>query len=93
MKSDTKPLRKYEGYKVVQNTVLDYAENGVVPITAMEIARRHALNEGSVRIAAKYLGIKLAPGKMGGRRYPCNQHAKKLDKRDEQGLAGSNLTP
>ena len=69
-------IRKYSGYKMVKNTVLDYVEGGVTTHSAREIADAHDLNHKSIRIAAKYLGITLKPGKRGGLRTPCNQHAK-----------------
>ncbi len=70
--------RRYIGYKLVKNTVLDYlGEDGVTTHTANQIAKEQELNPASVRIAAKYLGIILKPDKRGGVRTPCNQHTKK----------------
>lgn len=67
--------RKYEGWKVVQNTVLDYMDSdGVTTHTAPEIAKAHNLNPKSIRIAAKAIGVKLKPAPRGGLRTPCNQH-------------------
>jgi hypothetical protein len=72
--------RKYVGYRIVKNTLLDYCEDGVrTTHTAREIGQAHDLNPASVRIAAKYLNIILKPDKRGGVRYPSNGHiAKKL---------------
>lgn len=80
--SDFPPIpmtkRRYIGYKLVKNTVLDYCEDGTTTThTANEIAKEQELNPASVRIAAKYLGIILKPDKRGGVRSPCNQHIKK----------------
>lgn len=69
--------RKYIGYKLVKNTVLDYTEDGTTTHTANQIAKEQGLNPASVRIAAKYLGVILKPDKRGGVRTPCNQHIKK----------------
>jgi hypothetical protein len=70
--------RKYAGWKVVGNTVLDFSPDGVTTThTANQIATLCDLNPGSVRIAANYLGVKLKPAPRGGRRYPCNQHQKR----------------
>lgn len=71
--------RHYIGYKIVQNTVLDYCEEGskTTTHTANQIAKEQGLNPTSVRIAAKYLGVILKPDKRGGARIPANQHIKR----------------
>ena len=67
--------RKYEGWKIIQNTVLDYlGESGCTTHTAPEIGKAHNLNPKSIRIAAKTIGVKLKPAPRGGLRHPCNQH-------------------
>jgi hypothetical protein len=67
--------RKYEGWKVVQNTVLDYlGEDGVTTHTAYEIAKLHNLDVRSIRKSAKRLGVKIKPAPRGGRRRPLNQY-------------------
>jgi hypothetical protein len=72
--------RRYIGYKLVKNTILDYTEDGLTTThTANEIAKEQELNPASIRIAAKYLGIILKPDKRGGVRTPCNQYTKKND--------------
>jgi hypothetical protein len=72
--------RRYIGYKLVKNTILDYTEDGLTTThTANEIAKEQELNPASIRIAAKYLGIILKPDKRGGVRTPCNQYIKKND--------------
>jgi hypothetical protein len=70
--------RRYTGWRVVKNTVLEFVQDGEnTTHTAEQIARLCDLNPGSVRIAANYLGVKLKPAPRGGRRYPCNQHQKR----------------
>lgn len=72
--------RKYVGWKLVKNTVLDYCLDGETTThTAKEIALLCDLDAGSVRVAARYLGIRLKPAPRGGRRYPCNQWQKKSE--------------
>jgi hypothetical protein len=52
--------RKYVGYRIVKEAVLDYVEDdGSVRLTAREIATVHRLNPRSVRMAAKLLKLKL----------------------------------
>ena len=69
--------RRYIGFCVVKNTVMDYCEDGVrTTHTANQIAKAHQLNAGSVRIAAKHMGIVLKTDVRGGRRSPCNQYEK-----------------
>lgn len=69
--------RTYIGYKLVQNTILDYCEDGKTTThTANQIAKEQELNPASVRIAAKVMGIILKPAQRGGVRFPCNQYAK-----------------
>jgi len=70
--------RTYVGWCVVRNTVLEFCQDGEnTTHTAAQIARLCDLNPGSVRMAARYLGVKLKADLRGGRRYPCNQHQKK----------------
>lgn len=74
--------RRYIGYCLVKNTVLDYCEDGKTTThTAREIAKAHEMNPTSVRIAARHLGIVLKPDKRGGVRSPCNQHIKKKNEK------------
>lgn len=73
----TKPKRRYIGYKLVQNTVLDYLDkDGNTTHTAVEIARECNLSPSSVRMAAKRMGVAVKPAARGGVRTPCNQHTK-----------------
>lgn len=69
--------RRYIGYCLVKNTVLDYTEDGKTTHTANEIAKAHDLNPTSIRVAARHLGVTMKPDKRGGVRSPCNQHTKK----------------
>ena len=60
MNTDTKPKRRYVGYLVVRNAVLASLESdGTSRLTAREIARLHAVDPRSVRMAASYLGVTL----------------------------------
>ena len=60
MNTDPKPKRKYVGYLVVRNAVLASLDSdGTSRLTAKEIARVHAVNPRSVRMAASYLGVTL----------------------------------
>ena len=70
MNSEQKKVRGYAGWKLVQNTVLDYLPDNATETThtAREIALEQNLNCSSVRIASKRLGIKLKPDKRGGLR-------------------------
>lgn len=69
--------RKYAGWKLIQNTVLDYlGEDGCTTHTASEIAKAHDLDPRSIRKSAKRLGVKLKPAHKGGIRTPSNQHTK-----------------
>lgn len=69
-------IRKYVGYRVVKNAVLESLLEGQPSMTAIEIANRRGLNPRSVRVTAKYLGIILKPDKRGGLRSPANGHVK-----------------
>ena len=76
--------RRYIGYNIVKNTVLEYSEDGKTTThTANQIAKETQLNSASVRIAAKYLGIILKPDKRGGVRFPANQYVKKKNETQE----------
>lgn len=67
----TNPNKKrgYAGWKLVQNTVLDYLEpDGSTKHTALQIAKEQGLNPASVRIAARRIGVNLKPSPRGGLR-------------------------
>lgn len=68
----TKAKRGYVGWMVVQNTVAEEPDK-----TAIAIAKEYDFKVPSVRAAAKKLGITLPRQNWGGRRHPCNQHAKR----------------
>lgn len=69
--------RKYVGYRVVKNAVLEsLLADGHTAMTAIEIANKGGLNPRSVRVTAKYLGVILKPDKRGGVRTPANGHVK-----------------
>jgi hypothetical protein len=77
----TKAKRRYVGYNLVKNTVLDYlASDGVTTHTAREIANAHALIPSSIRMIARKMGVKVKrDGNWGGRRSPCNHLAKQAN--------------
>ena len=75
MNTDTKPKRRYVGYLVVRNAVLaSLASDGTSRLTAREIARLHAIDPRSVRMAASYLGVTLPRDpNWGGLRKPSQR--------------------
>jgi hypothetical protein len=75
----TKAKRRYVGYKMVKNAVIDHlTSDGSTTHTAREIAHARDLQPASIRMIARNMGIKMKrDSNWGGRRSPCNH----LDKR------------
>ena len=71
--------RFYTGWRAIKDTLLGYAKDGNVEMTAVQIANKHNFNPKSVRVSARRLGLTLAKDKRGGLRTPSNQHEKKAN--------------
>jgi hypothetical protein len=66
--------RFYTGWRHIKDTLIGYAKEGKIEMTAVSIAKAHNFNPKSVRVSAKRLGLTLAKDKRGGLRVPSNQH-------------------
>jgi len=68
--------RFYTGWRHIKDTLIGYAKDGKIEMTAVSIAKTHNFNPKSVRVSARRLGLTLAKDKRGGLRVPSNQHKK-----------------